>query len=105
MDLYPSIIDDLIDFDSGWKYLVLGLPRWVPLVKVTKAHFARKRLLDTLKGLHAMLDAEAAGEEVGEPWSDVDDVSEEFRERSAMQREAGMTGTSRAVTDLTMLWR
>ena len=106
MEQYPQVLDDLADLDAGFKYLALGLPRWVPPMSVAAAHIARKRLLAVLSGVQIALDQTARSEEPDELWGDVaEDLSEGVRERSRFWREKGASVGFRASVDLAVLWR
>ena len=68
----------------GFKYLVLGLPRWLPIPSLTKAHIARRRLLDAISSLQGALDHTAAGNEPNQPWRDLSDVGAILRKRNVI---------------------
>lgn len=74
LENFPHILEDIHDLEEGFKYLVLGLPRWVPIPSLTKAHIARRRLLDAIDSLHGALDQAAADNEPNKPWRDLSDV-------------------------------
>lgn len=66
---------------EGFKYLVLDLPRWLPIPSLTKAPIARRRLLDAISPLHEALDQIAAGNKLNQPWRDLSDVSAMLKTR------------------------
>lgn len=74
LENFPYILEDIHDLEEGFKYLVLGLPRWLPIPSLTKAHIARRRLLDAIDSLHRALDQAAADNEPNKPWRDLSDV-------------------------------
>ena len=53
MELYPSVTQDISDVDGGFKYLLLGFPRWVPIRSLTRAPMARFNLLNGIKSFHS----------------------------------------------------
>lgn len=76
MGLYPGALEDIWNLNNGFKYLLLGIPRWVPIPSLTRAHRARFNLLIGMKAFYQALDRLAAGSEPDLPWRDVSDVSE-----------------------------
>lgn len=100
MELYPGIYDDLYALDGGFKWMILGFPRWVPLPGLLVAHIARRRLELGLSGLHKALDKAAAGEELGAGWTDLADVSDVMKLRSKLYREQGVPEDVRLALDI-----
>lgn len=76
INLYPGVLEDIWNLNSGFKYLLLGVPRWVPIPSLTRAHMARFNLLIGMEAFHQALDRLATGNEPDLPWRDVSDVSE-----------------------------
>lgn len=105
LEHYPSILDDLRDFDNGFEYLTLGAPRWFPIPSIAKAHFARQRLKNGINAFHKALDGIAAGGEPGYPWTDMGDVSAVMKERNAVWRAHGLTPGVKGACDLNLLWK
>ena len=105
IEAYPSILEDLSDMDSAWKYLALGFPRWVPFPRITKAHFARRRLLDAIRSFHGALDAEDGNEQPEYPWRDLSDVSIFMRDRRSEWRARKLSSRASAAADLALIWR
>ena len=84
LENYPDFFKDIQDLEEGFKYLIPGLPRWLPIPSLTKAHIARRRLLDAIRSLHRALDYVAASNEPNQPWRDLDDVGAILKERHAI---------------------
>ena len=105
LELYPGFLDFMTDLDNGWKFLAMGLPRWVPPPATMRAHFAKVQSHAALKSLHAALDAVAREEEVPKPWDDLTGISSQFKARHARMAEQGIPGTLRAALDLSALHR
>ena len=103
-EINPTALEDLWDLDHGLTYLALGLPRWLPIPSLTKAHIARRRLGDAIDLFHRALDKTAAGDEPDQPWRDVSDASRLMRERSAAWREYGTHPGIKGPCDLGLLW-
>jgi len=104
MAVYPSILEDLKDLDSGMKYLMLGIPRWFPLPSLAQASTARRRLDSNIDSFHRALDRVAAGEEPEEPWRDLSDVSDIAKGRSAVYRENHIPPALKGPLDLHFIW-
>lgn len=104
LDVYPRALDDLWDLDGGFNYLTLGLPRWFPIPSLTKAHIARRNLLEGISSFHEAIDKVAAGEEPHQPWVEVRDVGHIMRERSSVWRAHGTPSKLKAPFDLSLLW-
>lgn len=84
LENHPETLEDIQDLEEGFKYLVLGLPRWLPIPSLTKAHIARRRLLDAIRSLHRALDHIAVGNEPNQPWRDLSDVGAILKGRHAI---------------------
>ena len=104
LDVYPKALDDLWDLDDGFNYLTLGLPRWFPIPSLTKAHIARRNLLQGLRSFHGAIDNVAADEEPLPPWIEVRDVGHIMRERSLAWRTHRTPSMVKAPSDLSLLW-
>lgn len=76
MHLYPGVLEDIWNLNNGFKYLLLGVPRWVPIPPLNRARTARFNLLIGMKDFYQALDRSATGSEPDLPWRDVSDVSE-----------------------------
>lgn len=104
LEVYPSTLDDLWDLDGGFRYLTLGLPRFLGIPSLTRAHVARRRLLHAIHEFHDALDRTAAGHEPGQPWRDLSDVSGVMTERSAIWRNHSTSESVKGPYDLSLLW-
>ena len=104
LDAYPAALDDLWDLDSGWKLLLMGLPRFLPIPSLAATHIARKNLLQGLGSYHEALDKVAAGEEPSQPWIELSDVGQMMRNRSANWRAHGSPPGVGGPADLGFLW-
>lgn len=104
LEAHPSTLDDLWDLDGGFKYLVLGLPRLLGIPSLTRAHIARRRLLNAIYEFHEALDRTAAGDELEQPWRDLGDVSSAITGRSSIWRRYGTPRTVKGPCDLSLLW-
>ena len=104
LDVYPKALDDLWDLDGGFNYLTLGLPRWFPIPSLTKAHIARRNLLQGIGSFQEAIDKVAAGEEPHQPWVEMRDVGHIMRERSSTWRAHGTPSKVKVPFDLSLLW-
>jgi hypothetical protein len=104
MDNYPDILSTIWEFDAGFRYLAMGLPRWVPIRACTKAHLARKRLLDFLTTFHRAMDQLKEGRDPEIEWCDLSDVSELIRRRHQAWSKLAVPPEGRAAGDLAILW-
>ncbi|GAB7362374.1 hypothetical protein MBLNU230_g2699t1 [Neophaeotheca triangularis] len=101
---YPDFFDDIWTFDRGFLLLAAGLPRWLPIPILTRAHIARKRLLDRLTTFHSALEAQANGSDPGPDWRDLDDIGDLVRARIPIYRKHNWSLRARASTELALLW-
>ncbi|KAL9125948.1 MAG: hypothetical protein Q9217_004926 [Psora testacea] len=104
MELFPSVLEDLSTLDDGWKHLVLGFPRWMPIRSLNKAHMAHRRLQKAIKSFHKALDAHARGEEPQRPWRDLSDVSALMKERRAFCRHDNTPPRIEEPAVLALIW-
>lgn len=104
MEVHSSVLEEMTAMDHGWKYLVTGFARWLPLPVVSRAHLARRRLLYALDSYNAALDAEAKGEMLTEPWGDLDDVSRLVRNRRAFWRAHSIFSDVSEPVELAFIW-
>lgn len=105
LENFPNALQDIWRLDYGFKYLALGLPRWIPIPSLTEAYLARHRLLQALTEFEHALDKMAAGIGPGVQWGELDDVSEIFKQRNQIWREKyGAPPEARAAGDLSILW-
>ncbi|KAK3053931.1 hypothetical protein LTR09_005211 [Extremus antarcticus] len=102
---FEGLWDDLWMLDHSYWLLALGLPRWIPVPGLMKAHITRKRLLEMMEQFHEALEREAKGEDVGQEWSGLEDVSTLVKERVKVYRKYGMNSRQRAACELGMVWQ
>ena len=100
MELYPGICEDLHELDKGFEWIVMGIPRWIPLPGHLAAHLAKRRLEAAFRGLYAALSRVAAGDDPGAGWNDLSDVSEIMRARSDFYRERNLPESLRLAFDI-----
>ncbi|EHL01702.1 putative 25-hydroxycholesterol 7-alpha-hydroxylase [Glarea lozoyensis 74030] len=89
LDKYPEVLHDIYELDKGMLYLIMGLPAWTPWSPVISAHNARRRLWEALDAQQVAMDAQAKGEDPGDGWGDMEDVSPFTRNRNEMYRDKG----------------
>lgn len=85
LEVYPDVLNEVYAMDYGFKWLMTGLPRWVPILPLTKAHIARKRARDMVAKFFEAFDKAVDGNP--DPiWGDLDDVSQLIKSRNAIYR-------------------
>ena len=100
----PHFFDDVWTLDRGFLLLAVGLPRWVPVPAVTRAHIARKRLLEQLTVFHEAVEKEANGQDPGPRWSSLDDVGALVKARVQVYRKYGWSMQARAAIESSLMW-
>lgn len=100
----PDFFADLWTLDRGFMLLGAGLPRWTPLPSVTRAHIAKKRILEKLEEFHRAMEKEAKGEDPGPDWRDLDDVSSLVKARVEEYRKYGFSIRARAAIEHSLMW-
>lgn len=101
---FPDYIRHIYTLDDGFLMLATGLPRWVPIPSLLKAHIARKNLMDQLTKFEIAMDKWSVGEDPGPEWRDLDDVGPVVKGRIAMYREYGLSMQARASIEHALLW-
>ena len=101
---FPDYIRDVWKLDQGFLLLATGLPRWIPIPALTKAHIARKHLMDKLVQFEVAMDKWAAGENPGPEWGDLDDVGPVVKGRIEIYRKYGFSMQARAALENALLW-
>ncbi|KAK4959248.1 hypothetical protein LTR10_004050 [Elasticomyces elasticus] len=102
---YPDFLDDLWIFDRAFLLLATGLPRWIPIPALTKAHLARRRMLAKLETFHEAMEKHYEnGEDAGTDWGSLDDVGSLVKARMAVYRKHNWSIRARAATELSLLW-
>lgn len=99
-----GLFEDIWTLDSGFRFLVLGLPRWLPIRSLSRAYAARDRLLHHLTRYSVAMDQYARGDEPSGEWGDMSDVGELIQSRMKTMREAGISPKFRAPFDLAYIW-
>lgn len=101
---YPDFFEDIWTVDRAFLLLGSGLPRWVPIPQVTRAHIAKKKILDSLDVFHRAMEKEANGEDPGADWRDLDDVGALVKARMDVYRKHGFSIRARAATEHSLMW-
>lgn len=83
---------------------VTGMPRWVPIPKLTRAHIARRRLINYMASMHVAAEKKHNGEDPGSEWSDLDNMSDLFKARAEAYRKYGYSIEARAASDVAIVW-
>ena len=86
MDKYPDVLHDIYELDRGMIYFLMGLPAWTPWSPVISAHRARSRVWEALDAQQVAMDSQAKGDEAGNGWGEMEDVSPFTRNRNEMYR-------------------
>ncbi|KAK5001256.1 hypothetical protein LTR66_000033 [Elasticomyces elasticus] len=100
----PEILSDLWTLDSGFLLIATGLPRWLPIPRLTRAHIARQRLLRAIETFEMAMDKDADGEDVAIEYGDLSDVSQLIRTRVGIYRKHGFNVRARAACELALMW-
>ncbi|OQO03535.1 hypothetical protein B0A48_10199 [Cryoendolithus antarcticus] len=101
---FPEFWKDLYEMDRGFLLLATGLPRWLPIPPLTRAHLARKRMLDSLELFERAVDKHGDGEDAGAEWRELDDVGPVVKGRLELYRKYGISMRARAATELALMW-
>lgn len=104
LEMHPNFLEDLWQFDSKWQYMLLGLPRWLPIPGLPKAYIARRNLHNTITSFHKAVDRNAAGETLEYGWNELEDASALFGDRSTVWRAHKSPTDVKASADLSLLW-
>jgi len=100
----PTFWSDLWTMDRAFMYMATGLPRWLPIPTLTRGHLALRRMLQPLLEFHIALDKHADGKDPGSGWSNLDDVSEVVKARTAIYREHNASMQARAACEAALVW-
>ena len=103
-DSQPTFVDMLWSFDEGWRSMLMGLPRWLPIPGIAKAYIARRSLSTSLESFHRAMDKHINGEISPSTTYDLDEVSQLFKDRCDLWKEHGTAGSVKAAADLSLLW-
>lgn len=101
---YPDFFEDVWTLDRAILLLIAGLPRWVPIPSVTRAHIARRKILESLDTFHSAMEKEADGQDPGAEWRDLDDVGDLVKARMQVYRKHNFSIRARAATEHSLLW-
>ena len=104
LEAYPNTLDDLWDLEGGYRWLMFDMPRWLGIPALTRAHIARRRLLDTMRSLEKSMDLVAEDKEPRKPWRDLSDVGIILHKRSRVWRANGTPQEVRGTSNLNLLW-
>lgn len=104
LDIYPGIFEDLSDFDAGFRYLLLSLPRLFPIQGLLRARIARRRMEYAIDAFHRALDRDAIGEDLDQPWRDLSDVCGIMKDRSSFYRKEVTPPSVKGPLDLYLIW-
>lgn len=101
---YPDFLADLWIVDRAFLYLGAGLPRWTPIPLVTRAHIARRNIIQRMSIFEQAMDKQASGQDPGPEWRDLDEVGAVIKARTKVYRKHGMSLAARAAFDFGLLW-
>ncbi|KAK4543154.1 hypothetical protein LTR36_005932 [Oleoguttula mirabilis] len=101
---FPDFFDDVWSLDRGFLLLAAGLPRWLPIPSLTRAHIAKRRLIDEISIFHEALEKEANGEDPGPKWTALDDVGSLVQARIPVYRKHGFSIRARAAAEHALMW-
>ena len=101
---FPDFFDDIWILDQGFSLLAAGLPRWLPIPSLTRAHNARRRMLNRIEDFHIAMEKRANGKDPGPDWTNLDDVGAMVKARVGVYREVAFSMKARAAIELSLLW-
>ncbi|KAK5121996.1 hypothetical protein LTR85_004568 [Meristemomyces frigidus] len=101
---FPDVFDDIWGLDRGFLLLAAGLPRWLPIPSLTRAHLAKRRLTEDVSIFHEAMEKEANGENAGPKWTGLDDVGSLVKARMFVYRSHGFSIRARAAAELALMW-
>ena len=101
---FPDFFDDIWVLDRGFALLAAGLPRWLPIPSLTRAHNARRRMLNRIEDFHIAMEKRANGKDPGPDWTNLDDVGAMVKARVGVYREVAFSMKARAAIELSLLW-
>ena len=93
---FPNAVEDLWTLDRGFLLLAAGLPRWVPIPSLTRAHLAKRKLLAAFEEFHVKLETNVSDER-----SEVGDV---IKARMTVYQKHHWSIAARAATELSLFW-
>jgi cytochrome P450 len=101
---FPDFFESIWTLDRAFLLLGMGLPRWLPLPLMTRAHIAQRKMFNQLILFHEAMEKEASGQDPGADWRDIDDVSTLVKERTKVYRKYGLSMTTRVGFEEALLW-
>jgi hypothetical protein len=101
---FPDIIDDVWTMDKGFMLLAAGLPRWLPIPVLTRAHIARKHILEKTDQFHIAMEKHSKGEDPGSKWSSLDDVGSLVKARMDVYHKFDFSIRARASFENSLMW-
>ena len=101
---FPEFAQCLWDLDGAFNMLAMKMSGWVPSPRLQRARRARRIVLSCLYEFHEALDKELNGEDPGNRWQDLDNVSTLVRARAEVYRKHQIPIRLRAASDLSLLW-
>lgn len=97
---YDLFLVDLWNLDSCWKYLALGLPRWLPISGLGTAYAARRNLLHVIGAHHSL----NAGHTRSTPREPCGRTCRFLNERNSIWRIHKTPADVRIPADLGLVW-
>lgn len=104
LENFPESVDLIWTVDNAFLLLATGMPRWVPIPALTKAHIARKQLLQFLCRFHEAMEKYANGEDSGSQWGNLHNVGTLVKARMIVYRKYGLSIETRAAIEHSLLW-
>ncbi|KAK5133166.1 hypothetical protein LTR08_008102 [Meristemomyces frigidus] len=101
---FPDFFDNVWKVDQGFLLLATGLPRWLPIPSLTRAHIARKKIIEQISVFHTAVEKEANGEDPGPDWTNLDNVGAFVKARVVVYRKHGFSIRARAAFEHSLLW-
>ena len=101
---FPGYWQNLWNMDSAFFLLASGLPRWVPIPKLTRGHIALRNMLQTQRKLVIALDKQASGEDPGAEWAHLDNVAALTKARASIYKEHDVSIQARAAFEVSLSW-
>ena len=103
-EVQPHFLENLWSLEIKWRYMLLGLPRWLPIPGLPKAYIARRELYHNISSFHRAMNNYAAGEALESGWSDLEDASALLKSRNAVWTAHRTPANVKASADLSLLW-
>lgn len=104
---FPDFTTSLWNMDRGFILLATGLPRWFPIPALTRAHLARRKVLDNLAVFHTSLEKAVQGQDPGSQWrtlAEDNDVGTIVMARMEVYHKYNWNIQDRAVCEGSLLW-